>query len=75
MSDEHYYWTIDGVPACQSPHTWGPDIDPPFACTGSWRGLERMVERFEMLRPGHVVEIKPGRCPASSLVREGKWNT
>jgi hypothetical protein len=74
VSDEHCYWTIDGVPACSSPHTWGPDIDPPFACAGSRRVLERMVQRFEVLRPGHVVEIKPGRCPEGGLGREGKWS-
>lgn len=73
MNDEHYYWTIDGVPACQSPHTWGSDIDPPFACAGARKHLEHQVFRFHGLRPGHKVEIKPGRCPEGGLGREGKW--
>ena len=67
MNDDEqvYYWTIDGVPACASPHTWGPDFDPPFHCAGTRKQLEHLVFRFHGLRPGHEVRIHEGRCPES----------
>lgn len=75
MSEPNYYWTVDGVPACQSPHTWGPDIDPPFACAGSQKVVTAMVMRFRRLRPGQYrTEIHKGHCPESGQAREGKWD-
>ena len=71
----NYYWTIDGVPACQSNLTWGPDVYPPFTCAGTLEMLTCMVERFNKLRPGYDVKIIEGRCPESGLGREGKWDT
>lgn len=65
-----YYWTVDGVPACISPHTWGPDINPPFACAGEFAVLAQQIERFDRIRPGHTAEIHLGRCPESGQM---KW--
>ena len=65
MSEINYYWLVDGESACQSACTWGPDIIPPFCCSGSLERVENMIERFNQLRPGHKVEIKAGRCPES----------
>lgn len=59
-----FYWTVDGVPACQSEHTVGVEFDPPNYCASDRReALEELVERFHRLRPGHEVRILAGHCP------------
>jgi len=55
-----WFWLVDGVPACESPHTLGVDIDPPTVCAWATKEeAEAEAARFLLLRPGHSVEVHP----------------
>ena len=75
MKDPICYWTIDGVPACQSPHIFGLDFDPPNWCADTRFELEKLVVRFHSLRPGHDVQIVDGHCTSDAgYHRHEEWN-
>ena len=61
---DYGYWTVDGVPACQSPHTADPSFDPPLVCAPHPpRSARTEAERFRRLKEGHDVSLQQGRCP------------
>lgn len=61
---DYGYWTVDGVPACQSPHTADPLFDPPLTCSPrSPKSTRKEAERFSRLKDGHDVSLRRGRCP------------
>jgi hypothetical protein len=59
----NYYWTVNGVPACQSRLTLDERLWPPTRCGhGSREDAQRDVSRVADLYPDARIEIHQGVC-------------
>lgn len=64
MSDT-YYWTVNGVPACQAQETLDHRLNPATYCaTHTVDEASGMIERVRALYPDADFDVLDGPCPA-----------